>query len=239
MIGRNAILYGGEVCEKLGGAVAAICGCGAVGSFAAEALARLGVGRFRLYDCDCFEASNINRQLCALSSTVGADKVEVQKKRILDINPSAQVEANKVFIDAAIAAEIARAKPSVIVDAIDCIEAKIALALAASAAGTPIVSSMGAARRKNPLAVKTADIYKTSGCPMAARIRKELRRLGARGFQCVYSDEPARRGTHLRGEAGEGMPAGKKTMGSSVVVTGVFGLNLANLALREIAGGDF
>lgn len=241
MIERSAILYGGDFCAALKNAVAAVCGAGAVGSFAVEALARLGVGSFLLYDFDAFELSNINRQLCALRSTIGAQKVDAQKARILDINPDAKVEANNVFIDADVAARVAARRPSVIIDAVDCVAAKVALAKAAAAEGVPFVASMGAARRKNPLAVKTADIYATTGCPLAARLRKELRKAGVKGFKCVYSDEAAAEGTHVNGgqDGADGGRNFKKIIGSSVIVTGVFGLNLANLAIREIAKGNF
>ncbi len=237
MFQRTNILYGDGVCEKIQNAVVVVCGVGAVGSFACESLARLGVGTFYLYDCDVFEASNVNRQLCALNSTIGRSKVEVQKERILDINPSAKVEAKNVFIDEHIAREIAEQKPTVIVDAIDCVASKIALAKCALEMSVHFVSCMGAARRKNPLAVSTGDIFKTSGCPLAARIRKQLRKDGfKKGFKCVYSDEIVAKDSHISSGNSED---GEKVIGSSVIVTGVFGLNLANLALSEIVGRSF
>ncbi len=238
MFQRTNILYGDGVCEKIQNAVVVVCGVGAVGSFACEALARLGVGSFHLYDCDAFEASNVNRQLCALHSTIGRNKVEVQKERILDINPSAKVEAKNIFIDEHIAREIAELKPTVVVDAIDCVASKIALAKCALEASVPFVSSMGAARRKNPLAVSSGDIFKTSGCPLATRIRKQLRKDGfKKGFKCVYSDEIVAKESHI--SSGSSEDCEKKVIGSSVIVTGVFGLNLANLALSEIVGRNF
>lgn len=231
MTDRTEILYGGACCKKLRNARVVLCGAGAVGSFAAEALARLGVGYFEIFDFDCFEKSNVNRQLCALESTVGRRKVEVQKGRILDINPAAQVVVHDTLIDASVAAEIAAQSPSVVVDAIDDISAKVALARSCAESGVPLVSSMGAARRKNPLEVKTADVFKTYGCPFAASIRKRLRAEGIRrGYMCVFSPERVEESTHVSASA-----AGrKKVIGSSVIVTGVFGLNLANLALEEI-----
>ena len=230
MFKRTSILYGSSACEKLRNAVVAVCGVGAVGGFAVEALARLGVQNFYLYDFDSFEISNINRQLGALNSTLGKVKVDVQKARILDINPEAKVEANNVFVDEHLAKEIAGGRPTVIIDAIDTIASKIAIAHSAIDANVPLVSSMGAARRKNPLEVKTGDIFKTSGCPLASRVRKELRKLGIlQGFRCVYSTEIVDDSTHIKSDIDNA-----KVIGSSVIVTGVFGLNLANLALEEI-----
>ena len=230
MIERTAILYGDDACSMLPEAVVVVCGVGAVGGFAVEALARLGVENFYLYDFDSFEESNINRQLCALNSTVGKIKVDVQKERILDINPNAKVEANNVFIDEGVADEIASARPTIIIDAIDTIASKVLLAKYAIENNVPIVSSMGAARRRDPLKVTVADIFKTNGCPLASRIRKELRKAGIeKGFKCVYSTEITESSTHIQDAQDN-----KKIIGSSVVVTGVFGLNLANLALEEI-----
>ncbi len=235
MFQRTNLLYGDGVCEKLQNAVVVVCGVGAVGSFACEALARLGVGKFYLFDFDVFESSNINRQLCALHSTIGKNKVEVQRARILDINPTAKVEARNVFIDEYIAREIVALAPTVVVDAIDSIASKVALASCALESGVAFVSSMGAARRKNPLEVSTADIFKTMGCPLAARIRKQLRKNGVRkGFKCVFSKELVLKETHISGK--DFQSNNEKMIGSSVITTGVFGLNLANLALEEILG---
>ena len=231
MFSRTSILYGKDACEKLKNARVVVCGVGAVGSFAVEALARLGVGEFVLYDFDVFEKSNINRQLCALNSTLEKTKVDVQKARILDINPNAKVDAQNLFIDADVARKISESKPSVIVDAIDNISSKVELARFANEFGVRLVSSMGAARRKNPLEIKTADIFKTMGCPLASRIRKELRRAGiTKGFKCVYSSEVVEKSTDVSSEDN----SGEKVIGSSVIITGAFGLHLANLAIADI-----
>lgn len=285
MFQRTAIIYGEPLCRKLQRGCVAICGAGAVGSFAAEALCRLGVGEFHIFDFDVFEQSNKNRQLCALDSTIGKSKAQVQCGRILDINPLARAVAHDVFIDETSLGQIFDAKPDVIVDAIDSIHSKVLLACAAIERGVPIVSSMGAARKKNPLEVKTADIFKTYACPLAARIRKALRQNGIKkGYKCVFSSEIVEEQTHLSGQGGalhgdgadprsmrapsegenfgfegEYEPSGSeagcvassvlrgradasglgvrktKIIGSSIIVTGVFGLNLANLALEEFS----
>lgn len=232
---RTAVLLGESACEKIASARAVVCGVGAVGSFAAEALARTGVGEFELWDFDTVEESNINRQLCALSSTLGRPKAEVVRDRILDINPAARVEVRAEFISAenAGAAVGNPAGGRVVVDAIDSIAPKAALIFAASEAGVAIVSSMGAARRRDPSRVMSADIMKTFGCPVAARVRKILRQLGySGGCRCVFSDEPAPESSHVSADAG----GGGKLVGSCAVVAGIFGLRLAGLALSEILG---
>lgn len=227
---RTAILFGDVACEKIFAAHAVICGVGAVGSFAAEALARSCVGRFDLWDFDSVEESNVNRQLCALSSTIGRLKIDVVKERILDINPSAKVDLHPAFIDSENAAQVVGAPENgkVVVDAIDSIPSKAALIFRAAEAGVAIVSSMGAARRSDPSRIKQADIMKTYGCPVAARVRKLLRSLGYSGnCECVFSDESVSESTHVPSQ-------NEKIIGSCAVVAGIFGLRLANLAIAEI-----
>ncbi|MBQ6534125.1 MAG: tRNA threonylcarbamoyladenosine dehydratase [Opitutales bacterium] len=228
---RSGALYGAGAREKLASAKVAVFGVGAVGSFAAEALARLGVGEFVLVDFDKVEPSNINRQLCALGSTIGMRKTEVMRSRILDINPDAKVSAINELVSSDNAAEFASLGANVIADAIDSIAPKAALCAAALSAGAPIVSSMGAARRKDPSKVETAELFKTRGCPLAARLRKELRARGfSKGQPCVFSAEEISPETHVA----SGSEGGGKIVGSTPVVTGVFGLFLAHLALKQI-----
>ncbi len=228
---RSAILYGGDAQKKIESATVAVCGVGAVGSFALEALARIGVGSFVLVDADTVDVSNINRQLCALHSTIGKSKTAVMRERVRDINPNARVEIVDRFIDESNCAEFVGLCPDVIVDAIDSLAPKAALAAAALSEGVPIVSSMGAARKTDPLKVAVAELFKTHSCPMAARMRKELR---ARGFKkgqpCVFSTEIPEAASHVKSGAADA----KKIIGSTPIVTGTFGLVLANLALAQI-----
>lgn len=223
---RTSILLGNEATEKLASSSVVVCGVGAVGSFAVEALARLGIGKFFLWDFDSVEESNINRQLCALDSTIGKEKTEVVRSRILDINPNANVQTyGKITPDAA---NIVASQGDIIVDAIDTISEKINLIFAAEERGVKIVSSMGAARRVDISKIKVADIMKTYGCPVASSIRKALRAGKYKGkCKCVFSDEQLSKDTHIA-------DCGKKTIGSYVAVAGVFGLTLADLAVREI-----
>jgi len=228
---RSAILYGDAAQKKFGGASAMLFGVGAVGSFAAEVLARVGVGRFILVDADVVDESNINRQLCALHSTIGLPKAEVMKARLLDINPAAKVEAVAKFVDAENAEEFLSERPTVVLDAIDALASKSALIAAALRANVAVVSSMGAARKTDVSKIKEAEIFKTSVCPIAARIRKDLRAAGfKKGNMCVFSTEELSAESHVKsGSAGE-----KKIIGSTPIVTGSFGLRLAGLAISEI-----
>ena len=227
---RSAMLYGADAQKKIESASVMICGVGAVGSFATEALARIGVGKFILVDSDSVAESNINRQLCALHSTIGKRKTDVMCDRILDINPNAKVETFAEFIDASNVSRFVQMRPNVIVDAIDSISVKADLACTALSEGVPIVSSMGAGRKTNPALVEVSQIFKTYNCPLASRMRKELRLRGFKraDLKCVFSSELTTSETHITSENSE------KIIGSTPMVTGVFGLMLANLALEHI-----
>lgn len=228
---RTRVLYGDGACRALSSSRALVCGLGAVGGFACEILARMGVGGFLLADCDAFELSNINRQIGALTSTVGRRKTDVQRDRILDINPSASVEVFDGFVDAESVGGLLGWRPDVVVDAIDTISSKSLLALRSAEAGLRLVASMGAARRKDPSKIKTAPISKTFGCPVASAVRKALRRGGAGGeFMCVFSDECACESSHVE----SGGADSRKIIGSSPEVTAVFGVRLAGLAISEL-----
>lgn len=228
---RTEVLYGAQFFKKLRSANFLVCGVGAVGGFALEALARTGAQNFVIADSDVFEKSNINRQLGAITSTLGAKKTEVWKHRILEINPLANVEIADFFIDEGTIPSLLDCGADVVVDAIDTVKSKFELLKEAHLRGLKIVSSMGAARRKNPENVKCAKISKTTVCPLASSIRKSFRKMNLKpDFMCVYSDELCEASTHLA----SGSNTSKKIVGSGAVVTGVFGLMLANLAMKEL-----
>lgn len=169
-----------------------VFGVGGVGSFAVEALARAGVGTLALVDHDTVDITNINRQLYALHSTVGRLKVEIARARILDINPAAEVAAHPVFLSDETAQSFDFGAWSYVVDAIDTVSAKLLLAERCAAAGTPLISAMGAGNRLIA-SFEVADIYKTSGCPLARVMRRELKRRGIPRLKVVFSrDEPVR-----------------------------------------------
>ncbi|MBN2808413.1 MAG: tRNA threonylcarbamoyladenosine dehydratase [Deltaproteobacteria bacterium] len=189
---RLALLFGEDGLERLAAAHVAIVGLGAVGSFAAEALARTAVGSLTLIDFDLVGATNINRQLFALHSTVGQAKVDVAKARLLDINPHLRIECRQIFYHHDTAAELlAERNFDFLIDAIDGAAPKLDLIRKCLAMQIPFISAMGAAGRSQPTLVKIADLMATSGCPLARVMRKKLRRegIGKGAVKVVYSPE--------------------------------------------------
>ena len=172
---RTALLIGENGVERLRKSRVAVFGVGGVGSFTVEALARLGVGHLTLVDPDTVAESNLNRQLIALHSSIGKYKVEAARERVLDINPEADVEALKLFYLPENADEFDVSRFDCIVDAIDTVSAKLELITRAKAAGVPIISSMGTGNKIHPEMLEISDISKTSVCPLARVMRRELR----------------------------------------------------------------
>ena len=186
---RTELLLGDKAMEKLKSARIAVFGVGGVGGYAVEALARSGVGALDLIDSDKVALSNINRQIIATSDTVGEYKVEVAKARVLSINPECKVNIYKMFYLPETADSFDFTQYDYIVDAIDTVKGKLALAENAQKAGTPIISSMGAGNKVNAAAFEVADIYDTSVCPLARVMRYECRRRGIKKLKVVYSKE--------------------------------------------------
>ena len=186
---RTQLLLGKEAMERLRNSSVAIFGIGGVGTFAAEALARCGIGNFALFDDDKVCITNINRQLIATRKTLGKKKVEVMAERIADINPKARVEAYQVFYMPDNADEYDLTAYDYIVDAIDTVTAKIELITRAKTKNIPIISSMGAGNKLNPTELEVADIYKTSVDPLAKVMRHELKKRGINNLKVVYSKE--------------------------------------------------
>ena len=239
---RTELLLGKAALARLQHAQVTVVGLGAVGSYAVEGLVRSGVGRLRLVDFDMVRASNINRQLYALESTLGRLKTDLARERILDINPACEVDVRNVFIDEQTAAAVLEPRPDVLVDAIDSLNPKVFLLGAAIQAGVPVVSSMGAAKRLDPLAIRVGDLADTRGCSLARLVRKRLRsKYGIRrGVHCVYSIEPV----HKTGPADapvlppekellrRGRP--RQPIGSFSCLTGIFGLVAAREAIMRL-----
>ena len=196
---RTELLLGKDNIEKLSAARVCIFGIGGVGGYAAEALARSGVGHLALVDNDVVAISNLNRQIIAMHQTLGRYKVDVMKERILSINPAAEVVAHKCFFLPETQAQFDFANYDYVVDAIDTVAGKIALVLQAEASGTPIISSMGAGNKLDATAFRVADIYQTSVCPLAKVMRKELKKRGVKKLKVVYSCE-----LPLKARSGEG-----------------------------------
>lgn len=209
---RTQRLLGESAIERLAASKVAVVGLGGVGSYVVEALARSGVGRFVLVDHDTVDITNLNRQVHALTSTVGRPKVEVERERVLDINPAASVETHQVFFTREAADEILGAGCSYVVDAIDSVESKVMLIAEAARRGIPVISSMGAGNKLDPTKFVVADISKTHTDPLARAVRQRLRRLGIRsGIKVVFSTEPPLRpmADALVKPAEAGRPAGE------------------------------
>lgn len=187
---RTELLVGEQGLEKLGQSWVAVIGVGGVGSFTVEALARAGVGKLTLVDYDDVCLTNINRQLHAITSTVGRPKVEVMAERIKQINPKAEIVALKAFYSADNAEEIIHADLSYVVDAVDTVTAKLQIICRCKELNIPVISSMGAGNKLDPTRFEVVDISKTSICPLARIVRKELKKRGHRnGVKVVYSQE--------------------------------------------------
>ncbi|MBO4354390.1 MAG: tRNA threonylcarbamoyladenosine dehydratase [Clostridia bacterium] len=222
---RTSYVIGDDAVERIKKSAVIIFGVGGVGSYCAEALARLGVGKITLVDSDVVSESNINRQIIALHSTVGQPKVDVMKKRILDVNPDCEVEAVKAFYMPDNSGDFDLSKYDCVVDAVDTVSAKIELCVKANEAGVPIISSMGTGNKLDPTKLECTDVYKTSVCPLARVMRAELRRRGIKSLKVVYSTEAPipRHADHASDDAG----ARKVPPGSVSFVPGAAGLILA------------
>ena len=231
---RTAMLLGEDAVAKLNQARVAIFGIGGVGGYTLEALARAGVGALDLIDNDTVSRSNINRQILATHSTVGMEKVEAGKRRVLDINPECVVRTWQVFYTPETADQFDFTQYDYIVDAIDTVTGKLQLVQAAKAAGTPIICCMGTGNKLDASAFQVEDISKTSMCPLARIMRKELSKRGIKHLKVVYSQEEALTPTGWEEEA---KLLGKRQIpGSVAFVPGAAGLILAGEVIKDIAG---
>ena len=217
---RTRLLFGDENITKLANATVMVVGCGAVGSFAIESLARTGIGNLIVIDFDTVAPSNINRQLIATHSNIGRPKVDVMRERIADINPNIKVTIFDMFFDNKTTLSI---RPDFVIDAIDTVDSKIAIYRWCKQNKIPFISSMGAARKTDPTKIKIDKISRTFACPLAARIRKIVRDERIGDFPVVFSTESPtpHHGTN-------------KEFGSIVTVTGTFGLFAANWVIQKI-----
>lgn len=186
---RTQLLLGEDTMERLANARVAVFGIGGVGGYVVEALARSGVGAFDLIDDDKVCLTNINRQIIATRKTVGKYKVDVMKERILDINPKAEVTVHKCFYLPETANQFDFSQYTYVVDAVDTVTAKIDIIMRAKEAKVPIISSMGAGNKLDPAQFRVADIYKTTMCPLAKVMRRELKKRNVKSLQVVYSPE--------------------------------------------------
>ena len=255
---RMARLTGDAGMDRLMNSFVIVFGLGGVGSFTAESLVRSGIGRLRIVDFDDVCVTNVNRQLHAMKGHIGKPKATLMAERLRRINPKAEIEPIKKFYQADCADEMLAGEPDFVVDAIDQFTAKCHLIATCRARGIPLVSSMGAAGRWDPTAIKRADLNKTQGCKMALNVRKILREKhdfprGKRpwGVPAIYSDEPCQPPEPLAYEAGTGFrcvcPQGQNGLltcdrraridGSASFVTGAFGLACASVVVRGLVEG--
>lgn len=186
---RTEKLIGKENIEKLNQAKVAIFGVGGVGGFVLEGLVRSGIGNIDIYDKDIIDISNINRQIIALHSTIGKDKVEIAKQRALDINPNIHINAYKIFYGEDTSSEVNFADYDYIIDAIDTVKSKLELIKRAREADVKIISCMGTGKKMDPTRFEITDISKTSVCPLAKIIRKELKKENIHHLKVLYSKE--------------------------------------------------
>lgn len=186
---RTELLLGKDAMERLAEAHVAVFGLGGVGGYVVEALARSGIGRFTLIDDDKICVTNVNRQILAVSGTIGKYKADVAAERIRAINPKAETEIRKTFFLPSNATEFDFASYSYVADAVDTVTAKIGIILAAQEAGVPVISCMGAGNKIDASGFRVADIYQTKVCPLAKVMRSELRKRGVKHLKVVYSEE--------------------------------------------------
>ena len=232
---RTALLIGAEGVDRLKEAHVAVFGVGGVGGYACEALARSGVGAFDLVDDDTVSLTNINRQIIALHSTVGQPKAEVMRQRILDINPEARVTVRRCFFLPENQDSFPFTTYDYVVDAVDTVAAKVALAVKCREAGVPLIASMGAGNRLDGSRFRVTDLFGTSGDPLARTMRHELRKRGIDRLTVVCSDEPPV--TPRAEETDEPLPPGKRALpGSAAFAAPVAGLLLAGWVVRELCG---
>ncbi len=217
---RTELLIGEEAVNKLRNAHVAVFGIGGVGGYATEALARSGVGELTIVDKDNVDITNLNRQIIALHSTLGKPKVAVMEERLKDINPDIKVNAKELFFLPDTADQFDFEEYDYIVDAVDTVTAKLAIIEKAHKAGTPVISAMGAGNKLDPTKFEVTDISKTSVCPLARVMRKELKARGIDHLKVVYStEEPKQR---------------SETVASISTVPSVCGLLLANEVIKDL-----
>ena len=229
---RTEMLIGNDGMKKLNDAKVAIFGLGGVGSFVCEGLARSGIGNFILVDYDKIDESNINRQLIATVNTIGQYKVDLMKKRILEINPDANVEVYKEFYLADSKTDIITKDLSYAVDCVDTIMAKIAIICQCDDLDVPVISSMGTGNKLDPSMFEVGDIYETSVCPLARIMKKDLRKRNIERLKVVYSKEHAIN----TNDCEINQNTKYKVKGSVSFVPSVAGLIIAGEVIKDIAG---
>ncbi len=234
-LSRTELLIGQPALGKLNKARVAVFGVGGVGGYAAEALARSGVGAIDLIDSDKVAESNINRQIYALYSTLGEYKVDVAANRIKDINPDCKVNTYKLFYLPETADAIDFTEYDYIIDAVDTVTAKLLIAVKAQSAGVPVISAMGTGNKLDPTAFKVADIYETSGCSLARVMRTECKKRGVKNLKVVYSEEKSLK---PKTTASEDNGSRKAVPASIAFVPPVAGFIMAAEVVKDLIKGE-
>jgi len=239
---RLRTFVGDEALMRLQGSFVVVAGLGAVGGYATESLARAGVGRLRLVDFDQVRPSNFNRQILALEANLGRFKTDAARERVSQINPRCRVEALNVFVHKDTLDQVLAGPPDLVVDAIDGLNPKVELLAEVWRRRIPVVSSMGAALRRDPTLVRVSSLARTRECPLARRVRKRLRGLGVDldSICCVHSIEPV--GDQARAaiahepdeDESENHGRTRRPMGSLPTLTGIFGLTCAHAAIWRL-----
>lgn len=231
---RTTLLLGEEKLEQLRRAHVLVVGLGGVGAYAAEMIARAGVGRMTIADADTVSATNINRQLIALHSTIGREKSDLMAERLRDINPDIDLTVINRFIkDDETDTLLDSARFDFVVDAIDTLSPKLALIKGALDRGIPLVSSMGAGAKTDPTKMEICDISRTHHCPLAHMLRKRLHKIGIRkGFHAVFSPEPVREGAMILCEEQNK----KSNTGTISYIPALFGIGCASVVVRSLIG---
>ncbi|MDE6637253.1 MAG: tRNA threonylcarbamoyladenosine dehydratase [Muribaculaceae bacterium] len=231
---RTALLVGEDAMSRISNAKVIIFGIGGVGSWVAECLVRTGIKDLTLVDSDRVSPTNVNRQMPATSHTIGEIKTEAAQKRLLEINPDADIKTITLFYDETTASEIDLSEYDYIVDAIDSLKDKALLILNATSSGRKFYSSMGAALKIDPRKIAIGEFWSVKGCPLARALRqkfKKEKKYPARKFQCVYSDELlTNRGT----PTGESCDYKARINGSLCHITAIFGMTLAGMIVQDL-----
>ena len=241
-LSRMRLMVGKDGLKKLKNSHIMVVGCGAVGSYAIEALARAGVGHLTVIDFDAVSVSNINRQLFALTSTIGKKKVDVAKARVLDIAPDIKIDTIDMMVNAETLPALLAVRPDFVVDAIDSLNPKCCLIESLVKAGIPFVSSMGAALKTEPAKIQVVKMKKTINCPLAFFVRKRLRKRGIpMDFPVVYSPELTQDKNKLQLPDKKDQASGRvrHEMGSFPTITGIFGLMCAHVTIESILGETY
>lgn len=231
---RIRMMLGTEAINRMHNSSVAVFGVGGVGGYAVEALARSGIGSIDVIDNDTVSLTNINRQIIALHSTIGRLKVDVAKERMLDINPDIKVNAINAFYTPDNSADFDFSKYDYIIDAIDTVSGKIELVVQAEKAGVPIISSMGAGNKLDATAFEVSDIYKTSVCPLAKVMRRELKKRNIKKLKVVYSKEE----THPIVEETDEQQGRRQIPASNAFVPSVAGLIIAGEVIKDLSNNN-